>query len=266
LAAVLAAALASGPASARAFETKHTEAGTPVRWHERSVPLLVGSPACGPSREELLAALEIATDAWRGIGSSPDVVVRPGAPARGIGYDARGPNDCAVYVLCDDWPYGEAHAVTVETHDAVSGALLDADLVIDGGAPLAVLAETDGARGERRYDLPSVLTHEIGHFLGLGESEVRTATMWPRTSRGDTSQRTLEVDDEEGILALYGAPPAAPSSSCSVSAGGTGRGKTPAAVLLLSTVALLRRRRRAQTSSEDSAPASAETSGGADET
>lgn len=65
------------------------------------------------------------------------------------------------------------------------------------------------------YDLQSVVTHEAGHFLGLGEDPAdREATMYPRTTRCETKKRDLEAADISSISALYaGAPPAAPSAA-----------------------------------------------------
>jgi len=54
-------------------------------------------------------------------------------------------------------------------------------------------------------DLESVLTHELGHSLGLGHDNTKkTATMYEHTSPNDTSKRSLEADDREGLIKLYG--------------------------------------------------------------
>lgn len=55
-------------------------------------------------------------------------------------------------------------------------------------------------------DVQGVLTHEIGHLLGMAHSDVPEATMWPYTWYGDTSRRTLEQDDILGVSALYWIP------------------------------------------------------------
>lgn len=53
------------------------------------------------------------------------------------------------------------------------------------------------------YDVQSVFTHELGHMLGLGHSDVNTATMWPTVGKGDTTWSTLDPDDIAGIKAIY---------------------------------------------------------------
>ncbi|MBD3393528.1 MAG: matrixin family metalloprotease [Chitinivibrionales bacterium] len=60
---------------------------------------------------------------------------------------------------------------------------------------------TDGRPGA--MDIGHISTHEVGHALGLGHTEVRGAVMWPTAMRGDTANRTLHADDSLGITALY---------------------------------------------------------------
>jgi hypothetical protein len=154
---------------------------------------------CGPNDRDIQAAMEIAVEAWRVDLSVPDVVIAPGAPPADYGYVPPYEDGNGVYVACS-WPFEPALAVTVATHTP-DGQMLDADIVINGRQMLALLEE--GAAPSNDHDLASVLAHEMGHVLGLDESNRPAATMWPTTMTGDTRQRTLAPDDEAGVLALY---------------------------------------------------------------
>lgn len=85
--------------------------------------------------------------------------------------------------------------------------------------------EHDGGRTEHEhghgrpdcvhaYDLESVLTHEAGHFFGLGEDQENSeATMYYKTGRCETKQRDLSPDDVAAIETVYAEPLAATEDS-----------------------------------------------------
>lgn len=55
-------------------------------------------------------------------------------------------------------------------------------------------------------DLQNIATHEIGHGLGLGDvyqTSCSEVTMYGYSSEGETSKRTLEAPDIQGLLTLY---------------------------------------------------------------
>ena len=84
----------------------------------------------------------------------------------------------------------------------------------------------DEACAEGEIDLLNTVTHEAGHFLGLGHTSVDGATMAAYGQTGDIDKRTLEPDDEDGYCALE-LPEHGSSDSCDTpvySAGGPSAG------------------------------------------
>jgi len=54
-------------------------------------------------------------------------------------------------------------------------------------------------------DVEAVMSHELGHGIGLAHSSSSTAlTMYPYYSMGATHQRTLATGDAKGVQSLYG--------------------------------------------------------------
>ena len=53
------------------------------------------------------------------------------------------------------------------------------------------------------YDINGIMTHEVGHVIGLGHSSVAGATMYPSVGACDLSPRSLAADDIAGRDDLY---------------------------------------------------------------
>jgi hypothetical protein len=105
-------------------------------------------------------------------------------------------------------------SLTVVTY-MPSGEILGVDVLINANKNFSLLADGADEDGATAHDLGAVLTHELGHVLGLDESDAdEHATMWPYVRAGEQHQRSLAVDDEEGVIAAYsGAGPAISSRS-----------------------------------------------------
>jgi len=100
--------------------------------------------------------------------------------------------------------------------DKVTGQFLGADIFIN-----SIFSWSAATNGETsRFDLESVIVHEVGHLLGLGHSALgeteprsgggrtvlgKRAVMFPIAyPPGSTIDRTIEADDIAGITDIYG--------------------------------------------------------------
>jgi len=99
------------------------------------------------------------------------------------------------------------------------GGITEADIALN---PFAQFS-TDGSFGT--YDLESVLTHEIGHLLGLRHSPVMGSVMHSNVDLNGVrigsliSRKSLSAEDIATIRSLYG--PAAATADCCGSVQGT---------------------------------------------
>jgi MYXO-CTERM domain-containing protein len=105
-------------------------------------------------------------------------------------------------VFRDKWPAayassGNTLALTTLTFNVQSGEIYDADIEINGEIALTTSDVTV------INDLQSILTHEIGHFLGIAHSPDPTATMFSIYEPGSLSMRDLAPDDINAVCSIY---------------------------------------------------------------
>jgi hypothetical protein len=125
-------------------------------------------------------------------------------------YNAKGPNVNVVLYQDDSWRYrGEDNtlAKTTVTFDPNSGQILDADIEINTAInPVTVQDPEPNGEGfdpKVHYDLQSLMTHEIGHFLGIAHSPYQDATMFASYIEGTIDLRSLSEDDRDAVCAAY---------------------------------------------------------------
>jgi hypothetical protein len=157
-------------------------------------------------------------------------------------------------------------ALTTTSYNRHVGNVVDADMEFNaspsgGGTRFRFTATTATTPACTRSDqqdcvdtdLQNTATHEAGHFFGLSHSPEADATMYASAPMGETSKRSLDADDVQGLCDIYpaGGPPTtctpsgrivvAPSSASSSS----GCASVSASAWLLAALgAGLRRRRR----------------------
>lgn len=108
--------------------------------------------------------------------------------------------------------------MTLQHVSPSTGEILEADIVINSNHPFALLDARKGnsAEAERgssaetvtecseKYDVTSVVMHEIGHFWGLGEDMTdASAAMYFSTAPCNIAKRMLKADDVLAISSLY---------------------------------------------------------------
>ncbi len=118
-------------------------------------------------------------------------------------YNKTGPNVNVVLFQDDDWKYRGIDgtlAKTSVTYNDETGEIYDADIEVNTANNTVTI--TDDPR-KVQYDLQAILTHEVGHFIGIAHSPNPDAVMYASYNPGSTSQRKLTPDDVEAVCAVY---------------------------------------------------------------
>lgn len=166
-------------------------------------------------KADVKAALERSLFAWTGVAC-------PGGGQASIAfseldevackrstYSTEGPNVNVVLLQDDDFPYkgiDNTLGKTTVTFDADTGEILDADIELNSAFNELTVSDTKVV-----YDLESIMTHELGHLLGLAHSDDANATMNPAYDMGSTGFRSLGTDDVSALCAVY---PPTRTASC----------------------------------------------------
>lgn len=118
-------------------------------------------------------------------------------------YNKTGPNVNVVLFQDDRWVYRGIDATlakTSVTYSDTTGEIYDADIEINTANNTMTI--TDDPR-RVQYDLQAIITHEVGHFIGIAHSPYFDAVMYASYEPGSTAERELEEDDIEAVCTIY---------------------------------------------------------------
>lgn len=197
------------------------EKGAPLYWASSCLTLSVqrdASPRQGIEYDATVGVLQRALDAWTSVdcaGQGPPSIraeISEAVECRSSELNDDRGNANIIMFREDDWPYAaaeDAYALTRVRFGAESGQIWDVDIELN--ATEGSLSIGDPVQGA---DLDSIVTHELGHLLGLDHTLQAEATMFARYVEGDDSLRTLEADDVAAICAVYPPDRKATTASC----------------------------------------------------
>lgn len=198
--------------------------GMPIAWPSTCVSTSVsaqGSPLRNITADQMRGIVQAAFQQWTSVkcpnGENPNFVVNmfPDVNCSDVtgdaGYKSTGPN-YNVWIFEDSgWSYGveaeNAIALTTIQFNPTTGEVYDSDVELNSQT-----SNFTTGLDFVNINLPSVVQHESGHFLGLAHTPVSTATMYATLGSGEVSKRILDPDDVAGICAAY--PPGNLDPNC----------------------------------------------------
>ena len=256
---VPAALLVGVPINASAWRQSVTDQGLSLSWPASCVLYHINEQGSADQpTEKMRAAVQEAFASWADVSDAYISPIYGGlTDLDGTGMDAASPRNLVMWrELPTDWPAGQdVLGFTTLTYDAELGIILDADIEMNG-AWFEYTTDTDVVD----TDIQAAVAHEVGHFLGLDNSDEPDAIMHTYHNAGDLGRRSLAPDDAAGLAAIY--PNADDPGTCDethlgdyypkkrgteTATGGCSHGNTPArgGLVLLSLVLLGLIRRRA---------------------
>lgn len=124
-------------------------------------------------------------------------------------YETKGTNVQSLSFL-DTWPndYDQrAFALTTVWHAPSTGLIYDADIEMNERRGPFVECPMSGCINNTGVDLQNVLTHEIGHYFGMGHTKGTEPTMSACADGPEVKKRDLNSDDIEGICSAFATLP-----------------------------------------------------------
>ena len=201
-------------------ESQCVTKGNPLHWASPCLTYSVqvdGSPRSKLDADQVQAFVEQAFSAWKAArcpgGGSPRFEAQfqsyVSCDRREAVCDDLSKSANVVMFHDNDWHDGAGHiGVTTPTGGTQSGLVIDADIELNSQD----FSFASDPSGMMSTSLLYVLTHELGHFLGLSHSQVAGSVMRPTNYQSlSVSPNLISMDDVAAICAAY---PPGPKLSC----------------------------------------------------
>ena len=101
---------------------------------------------------------------------------------------------------------GSALAVTYTWFNQATGYVAEVDTIMNQKFSWFWNATNNTCTEQNSYDAQNILTHELGHWMGLDDTYDSTYvnnTMYGYGSKGETKKDTLTTGDVSGVNAIY---------------------------------------------------------------
>jgi MYXO-CTERM domain-containing protein len=197
--------------------------GQPLHWGSACLDYAVqldGSPSSGLDADQVQGLVAEAFAVWQNAECPGGGTPRFEAQFQGyVACDRKeavcgGPAQNVNVIMLHDsgWPYGmDAIGVTTPSGGVSSGLVIDTDVELNA-EDYDFRADAQGANA---IALRYVLTHELGHFLGLAHSDVNGALMSAGYQSMPPEPGLLSADDVAAICTVF---PPGPALSCAAPA------------------------------------------------
>lgn len=167
------------------------------------IPYYVSAPTLS-GKPDFVSAIDASFKSWRDP-KNVKVEFLPMGCSNGVKNENEGLNH--VILVSDNWPFSDPQVIAITRNFYIagnsekSGLILDSDILLNGVNHQFTTTDEPG-----KNDVQNIVTHEVGHFLGLGHEVTPTdtdAVMFANATPNETKKRTLKTSDLDGLAEAY---------------------------------------------------------------
>lgn len=165
-----------------AYQSSLNEYSKPLRWGNTSASISTSIPGEGLTSADVESSLSLSVNQWNSVNAF-QLYTSGTSSNNELKFD-------------ENFSYGSGILAVTEVSYGASGVINSAKIFLNDRD----FDFTSNPSVTSKIYLPTVLTHELGHFLGLSHSEVLDATMFYSFFSG---QETITSDDAAGLRSKY---------------------------------------------------------------